>query len=410
MLHNEWPNGRIQVGSRGSIRGRVVAWAAALVLATAVVAGAARGPVPEAAARGTLGAVKLGTFDRPMYPAQAPGEPGLIFVVEQTGRVKLIDHGSTVAKPFLDIRDRVLAPGDPGGFVERGLLSIAFPPDFQTSRRFYVYFTNNDGDIEIDEFKRSAVHPHRANPTSRRQVIVIPHSTYANHNGGTMQFGSDGLLYFATGDGGGVSVEKGKYARDLHSLLGKLIRIDPLPQGGNSYGIPPSNPYVGRAGRNEIFAYGLRNPFRFTFDGGRIAIGDVGHHEWEEIDLVRLSDARGANFGWPYWEGNHIFGGPKGPDPPTFPMLEYPHDPPCAVIGGLVVRNPSLPSLDGRYLYGDRCVSALRSFVPHVATQQATGDAQIGIMAPGISGFGEGLAGQVYYAAGSGVYRITESP
>jgi glucose/arabinose dehydrogenase len=400
-----------QVGSGGSIRRRAVAAGIALsLLAAAVVAGIASGPTPAAQARGTLSAVKLGTFDRPMYPAQAPGEPGLLFVVEQTGRVKLIDHGTTVHTPFLDIRDKVLAPGEPGGFAERGFLSIAFPPDFQSSRRFYVYFTNNDGNIEIDEYRRSASNPQRANPGSRRKVIVVPHPTYANHNGGTTQFGPDGYMYFATGDGGGVTDQKGKQAPDLHSLLGKLIRIDPRAQGGSSYGIPPGNPYVGVAGRDEIFAYGLRNPFRFSFDGGRVAIGDVGQYDWEEVDILRLADARGANFGWPYWEGNHIFGGRKGADPPTFPIFEYPHDPPCAVIGGLVVRNPNLPSLNGRYLYGDRCVPGLRSFVPHVATQEATGDGPIGVSATALSGFGEGLNGAVYYAAGSGVYRLTESP
>jgi glucose/arabinose dehydrogenase len=397
------------VGNHGRQR-RLGLVAAAVILAAVIAAAATGGQVPDARAAGTLHAVKLGTFERPLYPAQAPGEPNLLFVVEQTGRVRVIDNGTTLARPFLDIRDRVLAPGEPGGFAERGLLSIAFPPNYQTSRRFYVYFTNNDGDIEIDEFKSSATDPTVANPATRRQVIVVPHPSYANHNGGTMQFGPDGYLYFATGDGGGVTTQKGKNARDLHSLLGKVIRIDPLPQGGRQYGIPPSNPYVGRAGRNEIFAYGLRNPFRFSFDGGRIAIGDVGQYDWEEIDLLKLSDARGANFGWPYYEGDHVFGGPKGPDPPTFPILEIPHDPACAVIGGYVVHNPNLPSLDGRYLYGDHCAPDLRSFAPNVNTQQAIGDAPIGVTAHGVAGFGEGLQGQIYFAAGSAVYRLVESP
>lgn len=397
------------MGVAGSISVRAAVAASALLVLGAVVF--AQGPVPQAEARGTLSAVQLGTFNRPLYPAQAPGEPSRLFVVQQAGRIALIDHGTTLAQPFLDIRDLVLAPGEGGTNGERGLLSMAFPPDYQTSRRFYVYFTNNDGDIEIDEFRRSATDPARANLSTRRQVIVIPHPNYPNHNGGTIQFGPGGFLYFATGDGGGVTQEKGRFARDLHSLLGKVVRIDPLPQGGKPYGIPPSNPYVGVPGRDEIFAYGLRNPFRFSFDGGRIAIGDVGHHEWEEIDFQRLSDARGANFGWPYWEGNHrSFVGQMGPDPPTFPIFEYPHDPACAVIGGLVVRNPGLPSLDGRYLYADRCVGDLRSFVPRVLTQDAIGDASTGIAVPAITGFGEGLSGQIYYTAGSGVYRLTESP
>ena len=405
----EQANGRIQVGIAGSIGARAALVGAALLLAAVVAAGATRGPVPEAQARGTLSAVQLGTFSRPMYPAQPPGEPKLLLVVQQAGRIAVIDNGTTLTHPFLDIRDRVLAPGEGGTNGERGLLSMAFAPDYQTSRRFYVYFTNNAGNIEIDEFRRSSTDATRANPTSRRQVIVVPHPTYENHNGGTIQFGPGGLLYFATGDGGGVTQEKGRFARDLHSLLGKVIRIDPRPHGAKPYGIPPANPYVDRPGRDEIFAYGLRNPFRFSFDGGRIAIADVGHHNWEEVNFLTLSDARGANFGWPYWEGNHrSFVGQMGPDPATFPILEYPHDPACAVIGGFVVRSPDLPSLDHRYLYADRCVADLRSFIPRALTQQALDDSSTGITPTAITGFGEGLGGEVYFTAGSGVYRVTE--
>jgi glucose/arabinose dehydrogenase len=389
----------------GESRRGFTLWAAVLALC-AVAALAA-----PALARAALHGVKLGTFDRPMYVAQAPGEPRLVFVVEQSGRIRLIENGATVAKPFLDIRDKVLAPGDdPGGYVERGLLSIAFPPDFQTSRRFYVYFTNNDGNIEIDEFRRSAARPRRANPNTRRRVIVIPHPNFANHNGGTIQFAPGGLLFAATGDGGGVTQQMGRQARDLHSLLGKVIRINPLPKGAREYRNPNTNPYVGRAGRDEIFAYGLRNPFRFSLGDGRITIGDVGQFEWEEVNVLPLSDARGANFGWPRYEGNHVFGGPEGPDPVTFPMVEYSHSRGCAVIGGYVVRDPRLPSLQGRYLYGDHCDEKLRSFVPHVDTQTATGDSPIGVNAPSLNGFGQGLGGQIYYAAGSGVYRLVETP
>jgi glucose/arabinose dehydrogenase len=399
------------VGIGGSIRRRALfAGGTALLLAAAIAAAVASGSVSNARAAGTLHAVKLGTFDRPVYPAQAPGEPHLLFVVAQTGQVRVIDHGTTLARPFLDIRNRVLAPGEPGGFAERGLLSIAFPPDYRTSGLFYVYFTNNEGNIEIDQVERSAADPTVANPITRRRVIVIPHPTYPNHNGGTMQFGPDGYLYFATGDGGGVTEQHGKNARDLHSLLGKVIRINPLLQGRRSYRIPRTNPFVGKPGRDEIFAYGLRNPFRFSFDGGRIAIGDVGQYDWEEIDLLRLSDARGANFGWPYWEGDHIFGGAKGPGPPTFPILEIPHDPACAVIGGYVVHDPSLPSLDGRYLYGDHCDTDLRSFAPNVSGQQAIGDMPTGVTANGVTGFGQGLDGRIYFTAGSAVYRLAESP
>jgi len=392
------------VGIERSARRKRPAGAIAALLAVAALAAFA---VP---AHGALHAVQLGTFSNPLYPVQAPGEAGRIFVVEQSGRIKLVDRSATLSRPFLDIRDIVLSPGEAGNSAERGLLSMAFPPDYATSHRFYVYFTNNDGDIEIDQFRRSASDPTVADPASRRQVIVIPHPTYQNHNGGTMQFGPGGHLYFATGDGGGVRFIHGRNARNLNSLLGKLIRIDPLPHDGQPYGIPATNPYVGKPGRDEIFAYGLRNPFRFTFDGGRIAIGDVGQYSWEEVDILPLGEARGANFGWPYWEGDHVYGGPQGADPPTFPIFEYPHDPACAVIGGLIVRNPDLPSLDGRYLYGDRCLPELRSFIPHVGAQQATDDSSTGIATPSLTGINAGLKDQIYFTAGSGLYRLVETP
>src|SRR3954452_17724516 len=190
MRHNgAVPNGRIQVGIGGSIRRRaLLVGGSVLLLATAIAAGATSGSVSSARAAGTLHAVKLGSFQNPVYPAQAPGEPKLLFVVEQGGRVMVIDDGKTLNQPFLNIRDRVLGSGDPGAGPEQGLLSIAFPPDYPQSRRFYVYFTNNKGNIEIDEFRRSAV-PTVANPATRRPVIVVPHPTYSNHNGGTMQFG-----------------------------------------------------------------------------------------------------------------------------------------------------------------------------------------------------------------------------
>jgi glucose/arabinose dehydrogenase len=402
------------VGIGGSIRRTrraLLAGGSGLLLAAAIAAGATGGSVPNARAAGTLHAVKLGTFQSPLYVAQAPGEPKLVFVVEQSGRVMLIDNGTPLARPFLGIRDRVLSPADPDGGGEQGLLSIAFPPDYQTSGRFYVYFTNNDGNVEIDEFMRSATDPTVANPATRRQVIVIPHPTYGNHNGGTMQFGPAGYLYFATGDGGGVTQLQGKNAPDLNSLLGKVIRINPLPRGNQPYGIPRTNPFVGAPGRDEIFAYGLRNPFRFSFDGdARIAIGDVGQHQWEEIDLLRVRDARGANFGWPYYEGDHVYGGVMGPGPPTFPILEIPHNPACAVIGGYVVHDPKLPSLDGRYLYGDHCATDLRSFIPNLNGQQAMDDSPTGVTANRLAGFGQGLNGQIYFAAGSGVYRLAETP
>jgi glucose/arabinose dehydrogenase len=407
------PPGKIVHGKDPS---HVHGWVAAATLAACLLA-AALVPLGAggATASGTVEGSLLGSYDHPTYVTQAPGDPQLVFVVEQPGRVMLIRNGQPLAQPFLDIRDLVFSVSDPGGDVEQGLLSIAFPPDYQQSGRFYAYFTNDDQAVEVDEFHVSPTDPEVADPASRRQVITIPHSNAPNHNGGQLQFGPNGhLLFFGTGDGGAGQLAN---ARDLTSLLGKLIRIDPLPHGGQPYRIPPSNPYVGVPDRRpEIYAYGLRNPFRFSFDGGRIAIADVGRSKWEEVDMLPVADVSGVNFGWPKYEGDSLFAhnppGPDPPDPPTFPLFVYPHDGGrCAIIGGYVVHDPSLPSLLGRYIYGDLCTGELRSFIPHVGAQEAVDDAPVGISGSEITTFGEGLAGQIYYAERTGnVYQLVETP
>jgi glucose/arabinose dehydrogenase len=362
------------------------------------------------AASAEVTAVQIGTFTGPTYVTGAPGAPALLFVAERGGRIAGLDDEVPDAQPFLDISDIVLAPGDPGADAEQGLLSIAFPADYPDTRRFYVYFTNNEGNIEIDEFRTSATDPTRANRNSRRQVIVIGHPFAQNHNGGQMHFGPNGrLLYFATGDGGAGQRAN---APDLTSLLGKLIRIDPRQHGDLPYRIPASNPYVGRGGRDEIFAYGLRNPWRWSFDFGRIVIGDVGARTWEEIDALRLGDTAGVNFGWPEYEGFEVLDPTlPGPDPPTFPVHVYSHDGGgCAITGGYVVRDPGLPELFGRYLYADFCLGELRSLRVNFSTGEAVGDRPVGVTAPPISTFGEGAGGQIYFARLSGeVYRLEQT-
>ena len=244
--------------------------------------------------KGGVGLKKIGNFDQPVYVAGAPGYPKLLFVVEQPGRVVVLSRGKRLPRPFLDLRASV---GYDGG--ERGLLSIAFPPDYRQSGSFYVYFNDNAGNIRVDEFKRGSAT--RAAPGSRRKVIEIPHPVNANHNGGQMQF-LDGLLYFGTGDGGSGG-DPPNNAQNKDVLLGKLLRIDPRPSGGQPYSVPSSNPFVDKRGRDEIYSYGLRNPFRFSFDTvsaaqPRIAIGDVGQNKFEELDYTTVAAASGANFGW----------------------------------------------------------------------------------------------------------------
>lgn len=351
---------------------------------------------------------KVGTFDAPVYVTGAPGFPNLLFVVEQPGRVEVLRGGKRVARPFLDISGLVSYDGG-----ERGLLSIAFPPDYARSRRFYVYYTDNAGNIRVDEFKRRSAT--RAAPGSRRTLIEIPHPVNANHDGGQLQFLGN-LLYLGTGDGGSGG-DPPNNAQNTHVLLGKLLRIDPLPSHGRPYSIPPTNPFAGgTGGRPEIYSYGLRNPFRFSFDRisgpqPRLVIGDVGQNRFEEVDYTTVDGAAGANFGWdalegfsPYREENS---GTPDPGGTTRPIFAYPHsrDGSCAIIGGYVVGDPRLPSLHGRYVYADLCEGELRSLVPHL--HGASGDSRLGLHVDSPTSFGEDDRGRIYVCSLEGpVYQL----
>ena len=368
----------------------------------AIVACALAGLMAPAAL--ALQAVPLGTFQSPVHVAVAPGATALLFVVEQAGRIQVLRNEQNQTVPFLDINGLVRAPPDSGAGGEQGLLSVAFAPNYAQSRLFYVFFVNNQGDLEVDEFKRSAANPLRADVSTRRRLFAIPHRGATNHNGGQLEFGPDGLLYISTGDGESVD-QRGDLARNLNSLLGKILRIDPFGRTGSlPYRIPPANPFVGRAGRDEIYAYGLRNPWRFSINNGRIAIGDVGQNRQEEVDFLMLPDARGVNFGWPEYEGDLVFDPARpGPHPPAFPMFTYDHTlGRCAVVGGYVVRDPNLPSLNGRYLYGDLCTGGLRSFAPKVSNQTAYTDRRAGLVLPGLASFGRGFGGKIYVTQTSG--------
>ncbi len=384
-------------------RGKPRTYPSLQFLATLATIAIALLPVPRIAyAQAVAQAVLIGTFDSPVYVAAAPGYPNLLFVVEQSGRIQILRNEVQLALPFLDISNIVNFGG------ERGLLSMAFAPDYTTSGRFYVAFNNKNGAVEIDEFMRSAAHATRADRTSRRILLIIPHPGASNHNGGQLQFGPDGYLYISVGDGGALS-PPGEPARNLDDLRGKILRIDPLPSGGQPYGIPPDNPYVATAHRKEIYAYGFRNPWRFSFDLNRIAIADVGQSSREEVDFLDVTSAKGVNFGWPQYEGDVVFDNTRpGPDPAKFPMFVYPHTGGrCAIIGGFVSRDPAIPALKGRYLYGDLCDGDIRSFIPNVAKQKAGDDTSVGISAPGLTGFGKGRGGVMYITQTSGaVSRI----
>ncbi|MGE5281301.1 MAG: PQQ-dependent sugar dehydrogenase [Chloroflexota bacterium] len=339
--------------------------------------------------------------------AGAPGFPKLLFVVEQPGRVEVLRHGHRLRRPFLDISDLVGYGG------ERGLLSIAFPPDYARSRRFYVYYTDRVGDIRIDELKRK--NATQAARGSRRTVIRIPHRANSNHNGGQLQFLGP-LLYFGTGDGGSAG-DPPNNAQNKRSLLGKLLRIDPRASRGHPYTVPADNPFVGEFGRDEIYSYGLRNPFRFSFDQvsakqPRIAIADVGQNRFEELDYTTVAAARGANFGWDAFEGFAPYreenGGTPDPGGTTKPIMAYGHGRDggsCSIIGGYVVGRGGPAAPRGRYVYTDYCSGQLRSLVPHL--RRATHDHRLGLHVASPTSFGEDTRGRIYVCSQDGpVYRL----
>ncbi|MGH2957874.1 MAG: PQQ-dependent sugar dehydrogenase [Solirubrobacterales bacterium] len=360
-------------------------------------------PAAAEAAKKRGGKVKLirvGKFRQPVYVAAAPGVRG-IFVVERGGRIVLVRGKKR--RVFLNIRGQVTSGG------EQGLLSVAFAPDFASSGLLYVYFTNNGGDNEIDEFRANGL---RADHSSQRQVLLLPHPGQPNHNGGQLQFGPDGLLYAGTGDGGGAG-DRPDNAQNPNSLLGKLLRIDPRAQGGQPYTSPPGNPFANGGGRPEVYSLGLRNPFRFSFDfvsspgEPRIVIGDVGQDRFEEVDYETLAAANGANFGWNDFEGFAPFGGAHSPGPGRHdrPIKVYPlNGNACALIGGYVVPERKLKGLFRRYVYGDFCIGKIRSLIPGLGG--ARKDRGTGLRVPMLSSFGE-ANGKIYATSLNGpVFRL----
>ena len=363
---------------------------------------------PPQRARGAATGVRLapvGQFDSPVYVTAPRGDRRRIFVVEQAGVIRVVRGGRRLEQPFLDIRRLVTSGG------EQGLLSMAFAPDYARTRRFYVNYTDKQGFQRVVEYRRSRASSDRALPGSARLVLRYD-GLEPNHNGGLVLFGPDRLLYVGTGDGGGANDQHGRRgnAQDLGSLLGKLLRIDPRRSRGRPYAIPPGNPFVGRSGaRPEIYSYGLRNPWRVSFDRttGDLTIADVGQDTIEEIDFARRGEASGANYGWRPFEGTRRDTDEPAPDH-VAPVLQLTHAAGnCSVTGGYIVRDTSLAALDGRYVYGDLCKGRLRS--ARLAPGSASDDSAI----PGlpkvdqISSFGEDAAGRVYVVSLDGpVYRL----
>ncbi len=362
----------------------------------------------RAAASRRVRLASVGTFDAPVYVSAPPGDRRRIFVVEQGGTIRVVRAGKRLSRPFLDLRSKVVAGG------EQGLLSLAFAPDYARTRRFYVNYTDKRGTQSVVEYRRSRNSAERALTSGR--LVLRYDDEEPNHNGGLVAFGPDRLLYVGTGDGGGANDQHGTRgnAQDLGSLLGKILRIDPRRARGRPYGIPPGNPFSNRAGaRGEIYSYGLRNPWRFSFDRatGALSIGDVGQGAIEEINFAAAGRASGANYGWRPFEGSRRTAGVSASeDAPGHvrPVIELSHDDGnCSVTGGYVVRDKGVPALAGRYVYGDFCKGQLRS--AKLSRGAAADDRPI----PGVgtvqqlSSFGEDARGRVYVTSlGGSVYRF----
>jgi glucose/arabinose dehydrogenase len=346
---------------------------------------------------GLAAEVVVGGFSNPAFLATPPGDSRL-FVSDLDGRVWIIENGERLATPFLDISDDVRSGG------EQGLLGFAFHPDHNTNGYFYVsYSVEPDGDTQIERYSVSG-DPNVAQPNPDRVIFTLDQPS-SNHNGGQITFGPDGMFYIALGDGGGGG-DPGGNGQNPNTLLGSLLRID--VDGGNPYSVPANNPFVGSAGMDEIWAYGLRNPWRFSFDrvDGYIYIADVGQNTWEEVNAV-ASSTGGINYGWNTMEGMHCFGaGTCDMSGLTLPVLEYDHLDGCSVTGGYVYRGAAMLALQGHYFYSDWCAGFLRSFrlAGAAATDQREWD--VGDIGRVLS-FGEDDDGELYVLSGNGnVYRI----
>src|SRR6476661_1231924 len=286
----------------------------------------------------------------PLYLTAPSGDLSRLFVVEQTGGIRIIKDGALLPTPFLDISTKITAGG------EQGLLGLAFDPDYASTGRFVVHYTDTNGDTHLSQFTVSS-DPDVADPASE-QIILTADQPYNNHNGGQVLFGPDGLLYLGLGDGGSEGDPQGR-GQDLSDLLGSILRLD--VRSTSPYAVPPDNPFVGQAGvQPEVWSYGLRNPWRFSFDRGTgdLYIADVGQEHYEEIDVAPggANPGKGINYGWNIMEGAHcLSGGQCDQTGLTLPTFEYGHDQGCSITGGYVYRGPAIPALQGVYFYADYC-------------------------------------------------------
>ena len=352
----------------------------------------------------------VGGLDSPVFVTSSHDGLGRLFVVEKTGKIRIVKNGVLLPTPFLDISDEVSRGG------EQGALGLAFHPKFKTNGLFYVDFTRANGDTVINRYRVSPTNRDVAIRSSARRIITIA-QPFDNHNGGMIAFGAGGFLYIGMGDGGSGG-DPGNRAQNRNSLLGKILRINVNGSvGARHYLSPSSNPYVGRPGRNEIWSLGLRNPWRFSFDRltGDLWIGDVGQNMYEEIDRAKVSTTgtsrgRGVNFGWRQMEGSHCF------NPATRcnragkvrPAVEYTHADGCSVTGGYVYRGKAIPSLFGKYVFADFCSGKIWTF-PSKA-KWPVGRTLLMDTDLSISSFGEDGSGELYAVDLAGaIYKFKTS-
>jgi len=293
-------------------------------------------------------------FSRPLLATNAGDGSGRLFVLEQGGVIRIVQGGAILPNPFLDITSQVGSGGN-----EQGLLGLAFHPDYEQNGFFYVNYTDLNGDTVISRFQVSA--DASVADSASEKILLQVDQPYANHNGGSLEFGPDGFLYAGLGDGGSQGDPNGN-GQSLETYLAKLLRVD--VNSGDLYGIPADNPFANGGGLPEIWAYGFRNPWRFSFDRatGDLYIADVGQNQWEEVDYLPAGSPGGANLGWNIMEGNHPYQG-EATDGLTLPVTEYEHGNRCSITGGYVYRGQALPAWNGVYFYGDYCSGEILGLV-----------------------------------------------
>ncbi len=336
--------------------------------------------------RGALSTLSFApSLKSPVFLTHARDQSGRLFIVEQPGTIRILEKGKLLEAPFLDIKERVLLGG------EQGLLGLAFHPEYRLNGRFFVNYTRkDDGATVIAEYHRSE----RVDLAGREErVLVSIPQPYPNHNGGMIAFGPDGYLYIGMGDGGAGGDPQNR-AQNKNELLGKLLRID--VNNLVPYGIPKDNPFIKSKESHEVFAIGLRNPWRFSFDRetGDLWLADVGQNKWEEVNVVR----KGGNYGWRVMEGFHCFNLPEpcGKENFTSPLIEYDHQGGrCSITGGYVYRGKAIPALVGTYLYGDFCSGEL-FLVRTTQGGQVSGEPWVLKTNAAISSFGEDENGEIY--------------